>query len=95
MVYNVTLFASGNGSNVENIIKYFVGNNSIKILLVVCNNKDAFVLERTHKYKVSTKIISNAELKDGSLYNYLKKTSTTHIVLAGFMNLIPLNLVRH
>lgn len=95
MVYNVTLFASGNGSNVENIIKYFVGNNSIKILLVVCNNKDAFVLERTHKYKVSTKIISNVELKDGSLYNYLKKTSTTHIVLAGFMNLIPLNLVRH
>ena len=67
MVYNVTLFASGNGSNVENIIKYFVGNNSIKILLVVCNNKDAFVLERTHKYKVSTKIISNAELKDGLL----------------------------
>jgi phosphoribosylglycinamide formyltransferase-1 len=95
MAYNVTLFASGNGSNVENIIKYFVGNSSIKILLVVCNNKDAFVLERTHKYKVSTKIISNAELKDGSLYNYLKKTSTTHIVLAGFMNLIPLNLVRH
>ena len=95
MVYNVTLFASGNGSNVENIIKYFVGNNSIKIPLVVCNNKDAFVLERTHKYKVSTKIISNVELKDGSLYNYLKKTSTTHIVLAGFMNLIPLNLVRH
>ena len=95
MVHNVTLFASGNGSNVENIIKYFMGNNSIKITLVVCNNKDAFVLERAHKYKVSTKIISNAELKDGSLHNYLKKTSTTHIVLAGFMNLIPLNLVRH
>ena len=95
MAHNVTLFASGNGSNVENIIKYFMGNNTIKIILVVCNNTGAFVLERAHKYKVPTKIISNAELKDGSLYNYLKKTSTTHIVLAGFMNLIPLNLVRH
>ena len=95
MAHNVTLFASGNGSNVENIIKYFMGNNTIKIILVVCNNTGAFVLERAHKFKVPIKIISNAELKDGSLYNYLKKTSTTHIVLAGFMNLIPLNLVRH
>ena len=60
MVHNVTLFASGNGSNVENIIKYFMGNNSIKITLVVCNNKDAFVLKRVLKYKVPTKIISNA-----------------------------------
>ena len=68
MIHNVTLFASGNGSNVENIIKYFVGNNSIKILLVVCNKKDAFVLKRVLKYKVPTKIISNAELKDESLY---------------------------
>ena len=38
MAHNVTLFASGNGSNVENIIKYFMGNNTIKIILVVCNN---------------------------------------------------------
>ena len=93
MQYNITLFASGNGSNVENIIKYFKGNQIINIELVICNSKKAYVIQRVKKYNIPIKIISNSTLKNNDLYNFLKLSKTTHIVLAGFMNLIPRSII--
>ena len=93
MQYNITLFASGNGSNVENIIKYFKGNQIINIELIICNSKKAYVIQRVKKYNIPIKIISNSTLKNNDLYNFLKLSKTTHIVLAGFMNLIPRSII--
>tara|TARA_B110000014_G_scaffold30141_1_gene18754 strand:+ start:704 stop:1276 length:573 start_codon:yes stop_codon:yes gene_type:complete len=95
MQYNITLFASGNGSNVENIINYFKESQNINIELIICNNKKAFVIQRVKKYNIPIKIISNSILKNNDLYNFLMLSKTTHIVLAGFMNLIPENIISH
>ena len=95
MQYNITLFASGNGSNVENIINYFKESQKINIELIICNSKKAFVIQRVKKYNIPIKIISNSILKNNDLYDFLKLSKTTHIVLAGFMNLIPENIIIH
>ena len=95
MQYRITLFSSGNGSNVENIIKYFKGSKIIRIEMVICNNEKAFVIQRVKKYNIPIKIISNSTLKNNDLFFCLKRSKTTHIILAGFMNLIPKSIINY
>ena len=52
MINRLALFASGSGSNVENIFNYFIGNNQIKVEIILCNNKDAVVLKRAKRLKI-------------------------------------------
>ena len=54
MSRNIAIFASGNGTNAENIIKYFSGNKDIKVKIVMANKADAFVLERAHRLGIPT-----------------------------------------
>ena len=48
----LALFASGSGSNVENIYKYFVGNDKVKVGLVLTDNQNAYVIERAKKLNI-------------------------------------------
>ena len=49
---NIAIFASGNGSNAENIYHYFKKNNlPVTVALIVTNNPNAFVIERAKKMK--------------------------------------------
>ena len=57
MKYILALFASGSGSNVENIYNYFKNNNTIIPELLICNNKDAYVIERAKKINLAYEII--------------------------------------
>jgi len=54
----IAIFASGNGSNTENIIKYFSIRNKIKIELILSNNPTAKVLTKAKKHGISTMIFS-------------------------------------
>ena len=51
----IAIFASGSGTNAENIIRYFKTSKKIKVALVLSNNKNAFVLQRANKLNVETK----------------------------------------
>ena len=50
---NIAVFVSGNGTNCENIIKYFQDDNDINISLVISNRQDAYALKRAAKYGVT------------------------------------------
>lgn len=90
----IAVFASGNGSNAENIIRYFKEKDSVSVVLVVSNNPNAYVLERAKKLKVDQKVIVRTDFKDSfSFINYLKENKIEWIVLAGFLWLIPADLV--
>lgn len=90
----IAVFASGNGSNAENIIRYFKGKDSVSVELIVCNNPNAYVLERAKKLKVDQKVIDRSDFKNSiSFINYLKEKKIDWIVLAGFLWLIPADLV--
>ena len=54
MKYNLALFASGSGSNVENIFNYYKGHKSISVSSVLTNNKNAYVLKREKKLNIES-----------------------------------------
>jgi len=90
----IAIFASGNGSNAENIVNYFRKQETASVDLIVCNNVNAFVLERAAKLRIETQLISRADFKQpDSLVELLKKKEIDFIVLAGFLWLIPSALV--
>ena len=87
---NVAIFASGSGSNCENIIRYFRDSDSVNIPLVISNKADAYVLERAKNLNVPTTIINKAQLNDPEvMLTLLRQYEIDFIVLAGFLPLIP------
>lgn len=87
---NIAIFASGSGTNAENLIKFFSQSKSIKVALVLSNKNDAYVLERARNLNVPTYTFSPYELTDTSLVdNRLNELKIDAIVLAGFLLKIP------
>lgn len=87
---NIAVFVSGNGTNCENMIKYFQDDNDINISLVISNRQDAYALKRAAKYGVTCKVLSKSEINDEHIIlPILQKFSIDFIVLAGFMLIVP------
>lgn len=87
---NIAIFASGSGTNCENLIRYFEHSDSIRIALVVCNKADAYALVRASNLGVPTTILPKAELNVPEItLPLLRKYNIQFIVLAGFLPLIP------
>jgi phosphoribosylglycinamide formyltransferase-1 len=87
---NLAIFASGSGSNAQNIINYFADNKYINANLIFCNNPDAYVLRRTFAVPVEKIIFTKDEMNNGKkLEHELKLHNINVIVLAGFLLKIP------
>lgn len=83
---NIAIFASGNGSNAENIIHYFSGNLQATVALVVSNKEDAYVHVRAESLGVPSCTFSKAEFDRGTVVlNTLRDHGIDFIVLAGFL----------
>ena len=92
---NIAIFASGSGSNAENIITYFSNKKSGKVKLVLSNKRDAFVLERAAKHKVDSFFFDYAEFyRTGKVIDRLISYKIDFIVLAGFLWLVPDNILK-
>jgi phosphoribosylglycinamide formyltransferase-1 len=90
----IALFASGNGTNAENIIRYFQHHPSIEIACLLSNKKDAYVLERAKNLEVTTYTFNKADFYESTVVlDILKKENVDWIVLAGFLWLVPESLV--
>lgn len=90
----ICIFVSGNGTNCENIIRYFRGNAHISVALVVSNRADAQALVRAQRLGVATAVVSKAELNDASrLLPLLSGHGINFIVLAGFLLVVPAFLI--
>ena len=93
---NLAIFASGSGTNAENIIKYFSNKKIANVSLVLSNKQDAKVLERAAKLKVPAKFFDRHDFYESeTVLNYLKSYSINFIVLAGFLWLVPKNILTH
>ncbi len=93
--FRIGIFASGNGTNAEEILKHFQRHVSIEVVLLLSNNPHAYVLERAKKYTVPGTIFTRLQFREtGEVLNWLKEKNVTHLVLAGFMWLVPDNLVK-
>jgi phosphoribosylglycinamide formyltransferase-1 len=89
----IVLFASGSGTNVENIILYFNQKPTAKVVSVFCNNPNAKVLDRAKKHHVPTFVFSKDELNGGMVLNKLEEFNPDLIVLAGFLWQFPTSII--
>lgn len=86
----IAVFASGSGTNAENIVKYFLNTSSGEVDCILCNKPDAYVLERAKQYSVDTMVFSREDFyKSQKVLDFLKKRKIDFIVLAGFLWLVP------
>ncbi len=91
---NIALFASGNGSNVQRIAEYFANSKTIKISLIISNKSDAYVLERAKNLGIDSLLIDrNMFYETDFVIKTLQNLHIDLIVLAGFLWLIPENLI--
>ena len=94
MKMNIAIFASGGGTNAENIIRYFHDSELVCTPLLVCNKSDAPVLEKAQRLGVRTQVVTKAQLNDAAvMMPLLREYDVRFIVLAGFLPLIPDYLV--
>jgi len=89
----IVLFASGSGSNVENIIKYFQESKTIQVTHVLTNNKNAKVIERCKKLNVNCLIFNRTEFYSSKKTLKLLKAQADYIILAGFLWKIPQQII--
>ena len=95
LVNKIAIFASGSGTNAENLIKYFKDKlNLAQIVLVLTNNKNAGVINKCKKLAVPVFILNNSHFENTeNLINLLKKNKVDWIVLAGFLRKINPHLI--
>ena len=89
----IVIFASGSGTNAENIIKYFVKSKIGTVAAVFTNNPSAQVIGRAKNYGVATEIFSKAELIEGEVLQKINRIQPDLIVLAGFLLKFPANII--
>jgi phosphoribosylglycinamide formyltransferase-1 len=95
MKSRIAIFASGSGTNAEEIFKRFQQHATIQVVTLLSNNAQAFALERAKKYGVPTLIFDRKQFKETQVVlEWLQKNEVTHVVLAGFMWLVPDYLVK-
>ena len=92
-VKRIIFFASGSGTNVANIIKYFNGNDKVEVALTLTNNPNSGVIKRVKKMKKPCIVFSKHELEDKSLLKKIISINPDLIILAGFLLKIPANFV--
>jgi len=91
----IAIFASGKGSNTEAIINYFQNGESVQVVRVVSNRSDAPVLAKAKAHNIPTTVTENKEqLSSNTFIELLRSEKTDLIVLAGFLLLIPPQLVK-
>ncbi len=90
----IAILASGSGSNAQQIIEYFSNNKDISFPFIIYNKEDAYVKERAKKLGVSSIYLSNTEITQTEvLLNLLKEQQIDWVILAGFLLLIPSNII--
>lgn len=91
----LAVFASGSGSNAERLISYFRENGKAMVVLIVCNNPAAGVLERAKRLDVPVYLTPKNPVDDlKGLIDILKYYQIDFILLAGFLRKIPIELIQ-
>jgi phosphoribosylglycinamide formyltransferase-1 len=91
---NIAIFASGAGTNAENIIKYFSNKKNTKVILVLSNRREAPVLKKAKALNIGTCFFEyNDFYSSGRVLDILLGSKIDLVVLAGFLWLVPENIL--
>lgn len=90
----IVIFASGSGTNAENIIKHFGYKDCGTVVSVFTNNPNAKVIDRAKNIKVPFEIFSKDELLESKVLQKLNSIEPDWIILAGFLLKLPESIVK-
>tara|TARA_X000000368_G_scaffold183772_1_gene145140 strand:- start:2697 stop:3257 length:561 start_codon:yes stop_codon:yes gene_type:complete len=90
---NLVLFASGGGSSVENIAKFFQDEKKINIAAIYCNNPNAGLFKRNFLNQFKIRVFNIDELIGGLVLDELTDLEPDLIVLAGFLKKVPKEII--
>ena len=90
----LVLFASGGGSNAVKIIDHFTNHSNIEVISIFCNNPSAGILAKAKDLNIDTKLFTREEYKNGGVLKALQELDTDFIALAGFLWLVPSEIVK-
>jgi phosphoribosylglycinamide formyltransferase-1 len=92
--FKLAIFASGSGSNAEKIFSYFSEHPTIEVVALFSNNPEAYALQHAKNYGIETFTFDRENYRQNTtLLATLQSKHVTHIVLAGFLWLIPSYLI--
>lgn len=95
MKKRIAIFASGSGSNAQKIMEYFKKHHDAEVTIVLTNNPEAYVLQRADNFEIPSHIFDKHEFyKTDDVVRLLQNLQIDIIVLAGFLWLIPQNLLK-
>ena len=84
----IAIFASGSGSNAENIIQYFLSKPEISVDSVFCNVAEAYVLKRAEKYNIPTFLFNREDLKNQEKVLQILQERQIDFIVSAFPNRI-------
>ena len=90
----ISVFVSGNGTNLQRIAEYFKDNAEVEIVNVVCNNPKAYAIERAKNLGIPLRMITKQEFNSPEFTEEMKGLDLDLIVLAGFLWKIPSRLIQ-
>lgn len=89
----IVVFASGSGTNTENIIKYFANKKTATVEKVFTNNTSAKVIDKAKICGLEAVVFSKSELIEGKVLQEINKIQPDLIVLAGFLLKFPHTII--
>ena len=94
MVKKIVIFASGEGTNTENICNYFSTSTRFEVVLIATNKKDSFVINRAQKLNIPSFVFSKNDLNNSVIIEKkLLELEVDFIVLAGFLLKVPKKII--
>ena len=93
-MHRIAIFASGEGTNAQNFIDYFKGKKDISISLIVCNKKEAGVVNRAMEAGIPFLIVDKDTFYNTDNVLDELKQKADFIVLAGFLWMVPDNIIK-
>ena len=96
MPLRIAIFASGSGSNAENIVHYFSGSSEFQFPLIISNQPNAYIHKRAETLKIPSFTFTKEQFFDAKpVLELLAEYNIDAIVLAGFLLKIPTLLIQH
>ena len=92
-VKRIAILASGSGSNAQRLIEHFRTTGSAEVVVVGCDQPNAGVLQRAWDLGVPAFLFTGQDLREGRVLTELRAQRVDLVVLAGFLRLIPLEMV--
>lgn len=95
MKKRIAIFASGSGSNAQKIMEHFKYSDLAEVSIILSNNPDAYVLQRADNFEIPSHVFDKQDFYNSDeVVNLLRRLEIDIIVLAGFLWLVPENLLK-